>query len=245
MKNILFVIALPIEANIIKEELKNIKINDIKIDFLISWVGNYNTIFNLNNYILTKNKPDFIINIWVCWKIINENDFIQIYRIKNASNNKESLPPIYFEILPLKSILSSEKIITSSDEMIWEYFCDMESYWVDFIANKLNIPHIIIKKPFDLVSNDSKNVDINTLKNSLKWFDYEKLLNLIVDFLNKNSKFNFEILNIFKAKHKLTFSEFEMLKKYFNKEIAFWKTENEIILCLKNSSKIEIINLIK
>lgn len=264
---ILFTIALPIEAKTIKQEIKNLNLKWIKIDFLITWVWVLNTIYSIKDYIEKNAKPDFIVNIWVCWKTESESeDFFQVYRIKNLSNNKEVICPVYIDFLELHSIACSDKIITDKSELIdiqekfqnekvwgkktfskWVYenineqeisffdkkiskfsdfsFVDMESFWIDFIADKEKIPYIIIKKPFDLISKDSLNVSKNELENCLIWFDYKKLLNEIEKFIlyleNKND-FE-EDIKYLKELFKLTFSQTEILKKYFYKQKALNK----------------------
>lgn len=246
--NILFCIALPNELKIIKQEIKNLELKWVKIDFLPTGVWVLNTIYSVKNYIQEKNKPDFIINIWVCWKINNDfSDFFQVYRIKNLSNNKEALCPLYIENSILKSIVCSDKIVTDINELWEEKIVDMESFWVDFICDKEKIPYIIIKKPFDLISKDSLKVDIKDLENSLKWFDWEKLIQQILVFQRQNEE-NKEIQNItklIKEKHKLTFSEVEFLKKYINKNLAFWNNLEKIFESLHRYDKKEILKYIK
>ena len=223
---ILFTVALSDELKIIKKEVKALKL-PFKVDFLLTWVWVENTIYSLKDYIQKKEKPEFIINIWVCGKINDDFlDFFQVYRIKNYLD-KESICPIYIKNSPLKSIFCSNKIITDKNEMK-ENFVDMESFWIDFIADKEKIPYIIIKKPFDLVSKDSKKIDLKDLKNNLKWFDYKKLLWEINNFLWKKENNFDKKINDLKEKYRLTFSETELLRKYINKCIAFWKEINFI-----------------
>lgn len=246
--NLLFCIALPNELKIIKQEIKNLELKWVKIDFLPTGVWVLNTIYSIKNYIQEKNKPDFIINIWVCWKNNSDfSDFFQVYRIKNLSNNKEAICPLYIENSILKSIVCSDKIVTDINELWEEKIVDMESFWIDFICDKEKIPYIIIKKPFDLISKDSLKVDIKDLENSLKWFDWEKLIQQILVFQRQNEE-NKEIQNItklIKEKHKLTFSEVEFLKKYINKNLAFWNNLEKIFESLHRYDKKEILKYIK
>jgi hypothetical protein len=73
-----------------------------------------------------------------------------------------------------------------------------------------------------VVSENSKKVDLNELKNYLKNFNYTELFFKIEDFFNQNKENDFEKeINILKEKYKLTFSETEILKKYINKKISF------------------------
>ncbi|MDD5769689.1 MAG: hypothetical protein PHE25_01870 [Candidatus Gracilibacteria bacterium] len=242
---ILFAIALSQELKILKEEFKNLKIRNI--DFLLTGVGVLNTIYSIKDYISKNKKPDFIINIGVCGKI-NDCflDFFQVYRIKNLANNKEIICPIYINFGNLKSIASSDKIITSFNELENESFVDMESAGIDFICDKEKIPYIIIKKPFDIVSKNSKKVDLKSLEDSLRGFNYLGLIREIENFISKNTKNNFdEGISNLKQKLKLTFSENELLKKYINKNIAFGSPEENIFKNLDLLNKKEILDLIK
>lgn len=244
---ILFTIALPIEAKIIKQEIKNLALKSWKIDTLITWVWVLNTIYAIKDYIDKNGKPDFIVNIWVCGKKDDsKNDFFQVYRIKNLSNNKEALCPIYIKNLPLESLACSDKIITNSSEMWDEHFVDMESFWIDFICDKEKIPYIIIKKPFDIVSKDSLQVSKDELEKSLQWFPYENLINQIENFLFQNKKESFEnSIQKLKDSYRLTFSETQILKTHINKNIAFWEKENSIIEWLAQLSQKDLLEKIK
>lgn len=244
---ILFTIALPIEAKIIKQEIKNLSLKWFKTDILITWVWILNSVYTIKNYIQEYWKPDFIVNIWVCGqKNENESNFLQVYRIKNISNAKESLCPIYIKNLPLISIACSDKIITQSDEIWDENFVDMESFWIDFICDKEKIPYIIIKKPFDVISRNSLKVDKIELERCLSWFDYHSLIHQIQDFLSVNKKESFEtVIQDFKKNYRLTFSEIEIFKKYINKQVAFWENQKQIFDFLWKLWKKQFIEIIK
>lgn len=219
--NILISCALSHELKIIKETIKKINIFNLDISYLITWVGNYNTIYNLKNHINKNWKPDFVLNFWVVWKASNSSDdFFQVYRIINASNKKESIVPIYFKALNLESILSSENVITNEKYLQWEDYVDMESFWINYVASKESLPVILIKKPFDIVWSKSNNVSIEELKNSLKSFDYERILTQIRKYLENNKKDLID-LDYYKTYFKFTFSEFEIFKKNYNKMIAY------------------------
>ena len=223
--NILFCCALSQELKIVKNEIKKLNFQKLNINFLQTWVGNYNTIYSIKDY-LNNNCVDFLINIWVCGKINKkaENDFFQVARIKNSSNLKESIVFIYLKLLNLNSILSSEKVITNNIDMIWENYVDMESYWFNLVSEKEKIPSIIIKKPFDFVSDESKKVDIEEMKNSLIHFDYENLLKEIDKYLDKNY---IESINLdyYKDFFSFTFQEFEIFKKQVNRYKALYKKD--------------------
>ncbi|MDD3646186.1 MAG: hypothetical protein PHH06_02130 [Candidatus Gracilibacteria bacterium] len=224
MKTLLFTCALPVELKIVKEKIKSLDLKGVKLDFLLSGVGNYNVIYNLKDYINKKGNPDFVVNFGVCGKSDEtiKDDFFQVYRIKNSSNKRESLVPIYFQALDLRSILSSEEVVVEGSSMFGEIYVDMESYGVEYICNKEQIPCVIIKKPFDVVGEKSKSVGLVELRQSLENFDYENLINYIVEWLSKNTKNDIlEKIDYFKNYFKFTFSETEIFKKNFNKFIAF------------------------
>lgn len=245
MKKVLIITALPQELKWVKDSI--IKSKNLSIDFLQTWVWNLNIVYSLKDYIFNKWKPDFIINIGVCWcKNDKYKDFFQVYKIKNLSNNREVIVPVYIEYLDLKWIYCSDKIITSKDELIEEDFVDMESYWIDFICDKEKIPYILIKKTFDIVSEKSKKVDLEEIKNSFKDLDYDKLFLLIEEFFNKEIWLNYENeIALLKEKFRLTFSETNILKNYINKKISFWENFLDIYNYLIWLDKKEFLEEIK
>ena len=118
----------------------------------------------------------------------------------------------------------------------------MESYGIDYITEKEKIPYIMIKKPFDIVSNGSKNVDISDIEKILNGCDLKLLFEKIQYFHTKKSSKNYDQeLQILKEKHRLTFSESQLLKKFFNKELAHGKKDTDITNILENASKKEIL----
>ncbi len=242
--NILVACALSQELKTIKSEIKKLSFPKLKIDFLQTWVWNYNTLYSLKNY-LDKNDIDFLVNIWVCGKAQNnlKNDLFQVARIKNNANSKESLPPIFFKFLDLKSILSSEKVIIESNEMLWEDYVDMESFAIDFVASKEKIPFIILKKPFDFVSIESKKVDIEAMQNSLKDLNYNSLFENIVAYLDKNINEPIN-LDFYKEYFSFTFREFEIFKKLVNKHKALHKKDfTDFFEKNKNLAKKEFLEI--
>lgn len=247
MKNLLIISALSIESKEAKKICENIKIKDLKISFLTTWVGNLNVIYSLKDYFDKKQLPDFVLNIWTCWaKTWKEMSYFQVCRVKNLSNNKESLPPVYLKLSRIDEILCSDKVITNN-EIMWDFeYVDMESFWIDFICSKENIPFIMLKKPFDIVWSNSKNLDLSDLQKSFMEINFIEILNNIALYLEKNSPiFSQTELSKFKTKFKLTFSEFEIFKKFLNKSIAFWREKNEILKELRKLEKIEFLEKIK
>jgi hypothetical protein len=120
----------------------------------------------------------------------------------------------------------------------------MESFWIDFVCSREEIPYLIIKKPFDLISDNSKKVDLNDLQNCLKNFNYSELFGKIESFLQENEKESFEKeILILKEKFRLTFTETEMLKKYINKKISFWWDFSNIFEELSGLEKKDILDI--
>jgi hypothetical protein len=207
---------------------------------------NYKTIMNLWLY-LTQQKYDFIVNIWVCWWTDNNRSpiplpfsqkeggekIIQISAIKNISNNKELISPIFLEFAKIKSVTCSEKIIYNPEKLEWEKFVDMESYWFEMIWNKFNIPRIILKIPVDKIWEETKNFDFQKAKKDLaENINYSELIEKIEKYLEKNNNQNFtgeentlknKILNNFK----FSFSENIIINKLLNKFIVLelWDLE--------------------
>ncbi len=221
MYKILFTSALKEELNPIKEIIKNIKIKS-KIDFLVSEIWNYKTIYNLTKH-LSENNYDFIVNIWICGYIDTDKPF-QVAKILNISNNKEVIIPIPFEFLNLESIACSEKIIYDTKELQYEKYVDMESYWFEFVCDKFKIPRIILKIPYDSIwTTETTNYDKNKLIEKIKQIDLEKLIAEIVKFLDKYKK---EVIDFDKYffHYKFTFAEKLIFQKmYFRYTSLVWQ----------------------
>jgi hypothetical protein len=210
---------------------------------------NYKTIMNLWLH-LVKQKYDFIVNIGVCWWANNnlspnplpfsqkegKEKIIQISGIKNISNNKELISPIFLEFTKIKSIACSEKIIFDSNLLKGEKFVDMESYWFEMICDKFNIPRIILKIPVDKIWEETKKFDFWKAKIYLKEnINYSELLENIKKYLKqtlpelshleeKEYKVKNEILNLYKW----TFTEKIIIEKEINRFLVLelWNLDN-------------------
>ena len=209
MKHILVVCALSQELNVVKKEIRKYKIPNLKIDFLQTWMWNYNTIFSLTKKLESK-KYDFIINVWVSgyfWE--KKEDFYQIWNILNIFTEKELIVPTYFKFWQLSTCLSSEtgiiwynkekewlikdeKIYVKKNKMFdiygnfdYNFFLvDMESFGFEFVMEKYGIPRIILKVPVDKIWFETENFSykksLELLKNNI---NYEKLLFEIKKYL--------------------------------------------------------------
>jgi len=247
---ILFVSALSPELKIVKQEIKKINIsNNLEVSFFESWMWNYKTIMNLWLYLIEQ-KIDFIVNIWVCWYFNKFEKLIQISAIKNISNNKELISPIFLEFAKIKSIACSEKIIYNSEKLEWENFVDMESYWFEMIWNKFNIPRVILKVPVDKIWEETKNFDFEKAKKLLKEnIDYINLLEKIEKYLDKNKSDDniwLEIKDKINNYYKWSFSEKIILEKEINKAyvLELWNLE-EFFEKNKKLGKKEFLNKLK
>ena len=248
MKQVLFVVATAWELKVIKQEIKKHSFHNMKVYFLLSWIWDYSTILELYKDINNKNY-DFIVNIWVCGYsgqaqgiAPTENNVganlcvhpvIQISRIKNIANNKELIVPVFFKFEKLESIACSEKVIYSSEEIGNEKFVDMESYGVEFVCEKMDIPRIILKVPVDKIWEETKNFDFEKAKRLLaENIDYKKLWENIWEYLEKNDKkrneylksssyganiHSLQALEKYNNYYKMTFAEKLIFEKLYNK----------------------------
>ncbi len=254
MFHILFTAATAWELKIIKQELRKIKLQNIKINFLLLGIWNYSTIVNLQE-VLIKQKYDFIVNIWVCWYLDFKQDSIQISRIKNIANNKELILPILLQHSKLESIACSEKAIFDSDKIWYENYVDMESYWVEFVCSKFQIPRLILKVPVDKIWDETKNFDFKKAKKLLSEnIDYKKLSEEITSYLQRNiNKRTENDLEVYFNYYKMTFAEKLIFEKLFNKysvliedqgwqEFKYFFDENKELNKKSFFVKLEVIN---
>ena len=227
MKKILIVWALSKEINIVKKEIKKLKVKNLVFNFLTTWIWNYNMILNLSRY-LENNEVDFVINIWVCWYANNKKDFIQVWRVKNISNNKELIVPNIIDFWELESIASSEKVVYEIKDLLWESYVDMESYWFEKVCESFSLARIILKIPVDKVWDETKNFDFKKAEKYLeKNIDYLKLIKKIQKYLEKN---NLEKVDLTKYNNYFSFSFTQKIifKKLYNKyEVLTWEKFEE------------------
>lgn len=206
MKKILIVTALSQELNSIKEKIKTLKMQNLKISYFTTWLWNYHTILNFTRFLEQNKDFDFIVNIWVCGYKEEKKDFFQVARIFNSANKKELIVPNLVDFWDLESIFCSEKIIFDWKDILEEKFCDMESFWFELVCESFSIPRMILKVPVDKIGDETKNFDFEKAKKYLQEnIDYELLLTKILDYLNtKIEKKDFsKFLNFYN----LTFSE--------------------------------------
>lgn len=204
---ILVVASTPYELKAIKEWIKfaNLK-TKLNIDFLCSWIWNYETISCLEHYLTQNQEPTFIRNIWIC-EYRNPNNEkksnpIQIANTINIYTEKELIVPPFLQIAPLKNCFCSENIVQKKPKfnnkfnINNEIYFDTESRWVEFIASKYKLPRLILKIPFDFIG---KNEDIKTkdykkiskeINEILKRLTYNKYLQKIIKRINQQDQQN-------------------------------------------------------
>lgn len=246
MKKILFIAATSWELKIIKQEVKKHKPHDVVCSFLLLGMWNYNTILSLTKE-LEKNTYDFVVNIGVCgWTISDSHSLIQeiteciqVARIKNRANERELLVPVFLKITQLESIISSETIVSSSEEIslfiendegnIW---VDMESYWVELVCEKYDIPRMLLKVPVDEIWEETQNFDFEKAKTLLaKNINYRELLWKIWEYLDEccnvgNENFHsLQALQKYSNFYKMSVTEKIMFQKLYNKYIVLIEDE--------------------
>ena len=107
----------------------------------------------------------FIRNVWVCWyrnkKNIKSTKPVQIASVINIHTRKEFVCPPFLKLATFWNCFSSENIVVNLPEFFnedWlsdkDYFFDMESWWIEFIALKHRFPCVILKIPFDFIGDN-------------------------------------------------------------------------------------------
>lgn len=201
---ILVVAAMPNEMKSIKEWIKsaNLKAN-LDIGFLCCGIWNYETVSSLENYFTKNSEPTFIWNIWICgyWNPNNEKKAnpIQVSNIINIHTEKEVIIPPFLQIAPLKTCFSGENVIYRKPEFkreIWtmddEMYFDMESRWIEFVASRYKLPHLILKIPFDFVWKETEDLKKeNSFKDMLVYLEdlpYHDYLKKILSWINNQNE---------------------------------------------------------
>lgn len=240
MYKILITAALAQELKTIKSNITKEK-NHIKIDYLSTWVWNYNTILFLTKH-LKENNYDFVINIWICW-YIKDNKPFQVARIINLNNNKELISPIGFKFLKLDSIACSESIIYNEVDLNWEKYVDMESFWFEMVCDNFKVPRIILKVPYDKIwSKETIDFKKDKALEKLEQINFEKLLKEILNFLKKYKKEEID-LSKYEIYYKLSFAEKLIFEKlYYRYTSLTWKDFEKYFEKNKDFTKKEFMN---
>jgi hypothetical protein len=157
--HLLIVAAVSHELRIIKQEVKKHTCPGLKISFVCTGMGMYETIHTLTQK-LEKETFDFVRNIGVCGfrrdAIMAHPAFFQVSRILNIHSGKELIVPPFVHVGPLRGIYCSEAPVLDSSVLVAEEFVDMESFAVEFVAQKYKIPRLLCKVPVDVVGEETK-----------------------------------------------------------------------------------------
>ncbi len=156
--------ATPWELKTVKTEIKKLNLKqNLKLHYLCTGIGNYETVFSLTKFLTEQEDSDFfLVNIGICgyWNQGEKPEhLIQIWRIKNRWTRKELLPPLPISFAPIKSIRSSETVLTEAISEENEGFVDMESRGIELVADKFRLPRLFLKVPFDRIWEETKNFD--------------------------------------------------------------------------------------
>jgi len=187
---ILFICATSIELKIVKENIKQLKIKEnISFEFLCLWIWNYQAIATLSSFD-NIDGMNFIVNIWVCGYKFNYVPFFQVWKIRSSTLNQELIPPIFLRFGDLMSIYCSDLPVYDSSKLQTFYdsidFVDMESFGIEFVLQKYQIPRIYIKVPVDQIWEETKNFDFDKAKKLLNAnIDYLSLVNKIKTYLDR------------------------------------------------------------
>jgi len=109
-----------------------------------------------------------------------------------------------------------------------ENLVDMESFGVHFVCQKEKIPFLICKRPFDIVSPDSKKIDIWEITRQMETFPLETVWQKIESFLAHRYTNSVPDITPLANKHRLTWSEAQMLQFAVNRAIARGKKQEDL-----------------
>lgn len=128
------------------------------------------------------------------------------------SSGRECIVPVFFTFAPLVSIESHDAPVLESS-LVTEPYVDMESYGVAYVAEKQQIPHLILKVPYDQIgSAATRKFDLEVAMQSLETnIDYPALIDALVGYTARIPER--QDWSHVREYFRLTFTEFENLKK--------------------------------
>jgi len=166
------------------------------------------------------------------------------------------------EFVLTSGLVEGDNFFQTSWDSFDLFLLDMESFGFEFVAEKFNLPRIILKVPVDTTAEELEKFDfkkaLERLENNI---DYEKLIVKVKDFLDKNKKTDefekyFKILpfsvsekEIFKflaKKYQFVIGEFDNFFYEFvkqNKELPSKQVAKKLLKILKEL--LDIQNLTK
>lgn len=161
--------ALPAELKVAKE-LRTKKGRQ----FLCTWLGNYKTIYTLTTFLAEHPDVTEVLFVGVCGWSGAKKDLVQVANVINMHTGKEIILPIYQNIAPLVTMLSSEVAVHDSALMQDHNYVDMESRWVAMVTEQLRLPCTILRVPIDEIGTESCTMfdrvgAIDEMKRVLSW----------------------------------------------------------------------------
>lgn len=87
----------------------------------------------------------------MCGYVGEKKKVVQVARVINASTGKENIIPIPKLLAPVSSCFCSEIPVYERNLDDENYIVDMESFAIDYVGQKFQIPRILIKVPVDQV----------------------------------------------------------------------------------------------
>ncbi len=209
---ILFVAATSHELKIIRKQVELHKKSSVQYLFFSTGIGNIATTYTLSVYLTEHPDIDFVCNIGICGYLTEHPPVIQIARTVLVSSGRECIVPVFFSFAPLVSIESHDTPVLESS-LVTEPYVDMESYGVAYVAEKQQIPHLILKVPYDQIgSMATREFDVEIAMRSLETnIGYPTLIDTLVDYIARIPER--QDWSHVREHFRLTFIEFENLKK--------------------------------
>ena len=182
------------ELKVVKEAIKNLNIKQkLPLEYLCTGIGNHSTIFSLTKFLTEHfNEKYFVINIGVCGYTQEQLPVIQWGIIQHLSIVKETIIPIFLHLVPIKKLVSSETIVDNIDMLKKfkedELFVEMESWWIELVAQEFQLPRLFLKVPIDKIGEETKQFDYEwALEKLRRNIDYKKLVEATLEYCRKVS----------------------------------------------------------
>ncbi len=150
---------------------------------------------------------------------------------------KEELIPIIRTKYNLATIGTSSVPVNSSKIIDDILYYDMETYAIENIVSRYDIPRIYLKVPWDIIWDKLDLPSLLRWIEDIKNIDLDNLEDIMLQYKGNNLH---EDLFEYKEKYKLTFSEFEIFKKNLLKirgltwkwiaDLGFMSLQNKIDL---------------
>ena len=192
---VLFCCATYQELKVVKEAIKSLDFKQhLPFEYFCTWVGNYHSLFSLSQYLSQHGDSSyFLVNIGVCGYCGSSLPCIQGSLIKHIQIQKEEIVPQPFLFAPLRTIISSEIPVDTLSMVAFEtqknFVVDMESYGIEYVAQKLQIPCLFLKVPIDQIWEETQHFDYQDALEKLRThLDYHRLVECILVFLEATSK---------------------------------------------------------